>query len=74
MKIHVNVTKHRKNEIFKQKCFCSRKVYKLKEPNFGEKKSWKQNGKSLKKSRVLNFAVLKKICNFPGIYIHGRSY
>ena len=40
-----------------------------------EKKVMKIKWKIFKKNlQVLNFAVLKKIFNFPGIYIHGRPY
>ena len=40
-----------------------------------EKKFMKIKWKIFKKNfQALNFAVLKKICNFPGIYIHGRPY
>ena len=37
------------------------KMKSVHEINFGEKKSWKQNGRSLKNSRLSNFAVLKKL-------------
>ena len=40
-----------------------------------EKKVMKIKLKIFKKnSLVLNFVVLKKICNCPGIYIHGQPY
>ena len=56
---------HKKNEI------CSHRLINLNN-SILERKSHENKMENLKKSsRLLNFAVLKKICNFPGIYICG---